>query len=85
MKHWGKYVILMKVFSIMFDHSVTFNDEVNLHVCVFLSLCSVQLQKPRQSDLRAAHSGSHPSQDDEHRAAHSEGGKEYPVGLCLIH
>lgn len=38
-------------------------------------MCEVQLQKQGQSDIRASDSGPNPSENDEHRAAHQEGGK----------
>lgn len=47
-----------------------------LHLSSPMFICAVQLSKQRESDIRAPHSGPYPSQDDEHRAAHSEGGKE---------
>lgn len=77
-----KPFFLIQVFFTEFDRS-SFNYEENQDVNILLSVCSVQLQKQGQPDIWAPHSGSHPSQDDEHWAAHSEGGKGYPVWLCL--
>lgn len=77
--------LLIIILSREFSSAQSLFEEDKITFGFVVCVCEVQIQKQGQSDIRASDSGPDPSENDEHRAAHQEGGKTSGVKSLIFY